>query len=319
MLYLCQKEKKTSLAFMRSVPYIFRLLFCMIIFLSCQELDNVGLEDSLDCSHVNSQDSLLSKTDTLSPLRIAIIGDSISSFAGFSPSSIIGYNGTNYKTYYPKGDVRKVENMWWYKVATSLHVSPEHIANCSWSGSTVTGDSSSSTNAFAGCSFKRVTDLSYKGFSPNLVICFISCNDWALNTPIGTWSSDDTLPKEGRISTMRVAYALMISKIKTTFPESLVVCLTNLDDTKRDKTPGLPSNNSKGVSVEEWNRNIKDISEALGCFTIDLQDSGIDYHNISKLSVDNGLHPNDAGMSIIANKVAQELRKILEDSSLTSR
>ena len=296
---------------MRAVPYIFRLLFCMIVLLSCQKIDSVVLGNSQDSSHIDSQDSLQVKVDTLSSFRIAIIGDSISSFARFSPSSLAGYDGIKYKTYYPKGDVRKVENMWWYKVATSLQVSPENIANCSWSGSTVTGDSSSTTNASAGCSFKRVTDLSYKGFSPNLVICFISCNDWAGNTPIGTWSSDDCLPKEGLISTMREAYALMISKIKTTFPESLVVCLTNLDDAKRDRTPGSPSNNSKGVTVEEWNRNIKDISKALGCFTIDLQDSGIDYHNISRLSVDNGLHPNDAGMSIIANKVTEELRKIL--------
>lgn len=295
--------------------YIFRLLFCMIIFLSCQKLDNVGLDDSQDSSYVNSQDSLLVKTDTLFPLRLAIIGDSISSFAGFSPSSIAGYNGTKYKAYYPKGDVGKVENMWWYKVATSLGISTDYIANCSWSGSTVTGDSSSTTNASAGCSFKRVTDLSYKGFSPNIVICFISCNDWASNVSLGSWSPEDSLPKEGRISTMREAYALMINKIKTSFPESLVFCLTNLDDAKRDKTPGWPSNNSKGVTVEEWNQNIKDVSKSLGCYTIDLQDSGINYHNISRFSVDNGLHPNDAGMSIIANKVVEELRRVLETAS----
>ena len=309
---------------MRAVPYIFRFLFCMIVLLSCQKIDSIVLDhsqdssqdnsrnSSQDSSHVVSQDSLQMKVDTLSSLRIAIIGDSISSFAGFSPSSSASYNGTTYKTYYPRGDVRKVENMWWYKVATALRINTDYIANCSWSGSTVTGDSSSTTSAYAGCSFKRVTDLSYKGFTPNLVLCFISCNDWARNTPIGSWSPDNTLPKEGRISTMREAYALMISKIKTLFPESLVVCLTNLDDAKRDKTPGSPSNNSKGVTVEEWNRNIKDISTALGCFTIDLQDSGIDYLNISQFSVDKGLHPNNAGMTIIANKVTEELTKILE-------
>ena len=305
---------------MRAVPYIFRLLFCMIVFRSCQKIDNVVPDDSQDISHVNSQDtsyvnsqdSLQVKVDTLSSLRIAIIGDSISSFAGFSPSSSANYDGSKYKAYYPRGNVRKVENMWWYKVATALRINTDYIANCSWSGSTVTGDSSSTTNAYAGCSFKRVTDLSYKGFSPDIVLCFISCNDWAGSTPIGSWSSDDTLPKGGRISTMREAYALMISKIKTSFPKSLIVCLTNLDDAKRDKTPGSPSNNSKGVTVEEWNRNIKDISNALGCYTIDLQDCGIDYFNISKLSVDKGLHPNDAGMTIIANKVTEELTKILE-------
>ena len=250
-----------------------------------------------------------------SSFRIAIIGDSISSFAGFSPSSLAGYNGMKYKTYYPKGDVKSVKNMWWYKVASSLGVDADSIANCSWSGSFVTGNSDSTVSAYAGCSFKRVSDLSYKGFSPNLIICFISCNDWASNIPLGNWSLGDGIPKNGTITTMREAYALMLYKIKKSFPEAIVVCLTNLDDAKRDKTTGWPSNNSKGVTVEMWNQSIKDISDALGCYSIDLQDSGLNYYSIPNLSVDNGLHPNDAGMTLIAQTVSTEIKRILENSA----
>ena len=73
------------------------------------------------------------------------------------------------------------------------------------------------------------------------------------------------------------------------------------------------SNNSNGVTIEEWNQSIKEISEAFGCLTIDLQDCGINYDNISMFAVDDGLHPNSTGMTLIARKVASDLTPILEE------
>ena len=276
----------------------------MLAFISCQKEEIGVISDTLMPQEI---------TDSLkSQLKLAILGDSISSFEGFSPSSINNYKGTKYKSYYPRGDVRKVNNTWWYKVAVSLGMDPGNVSNCSWSGSCVTGNSSSMTNAFAGCSSRRVSDLSYKGI-PDIIICYISCNDWASSVPLGNWSTANGFPADGIISTMREAYALMIHKTKESYPESIIICLTNLDDTKRDKTSGWPSNNSRGVSVEEWNNNIKEIYLALGCYTVDLQDSGIDYYNVSSFTVDNGLHPNDKGMTLIANKVSKEIKAILSN------
>ena len=248
-----------------------------------------------------------------SNIRIAILGDSISTYAGKLVSDIDGYQGTKYKVYYPKGDVKKVEDTWWYKLSLLLGVKYDNICNCSWSDSRVTGSSNLINNANAGCSTKRISDLSYKGFLPDLVICFISCNDWAENVPIGDWDTSAPIPKEGLLTTFKEAYALMLFKIHQHYPSSKVVCLTILDDKKRDKTPGWPSNNSKGVTIEEWNQSIMEISEALGCFTINLQDCGIDYNNVSKYTIDGGLHPNSAGMTLIARKVASELAPILEE------
>ena len=294
---------------MRVFLFISRICLCLLFFLSCQKEEiEWKLLDTLDVSQ-EIADSLQSQ------IRIAIIGDSISTFGDFSPSSTKGYDGARYKSYYPRGDVRKVNNTWWYKVAESLGVDLNHVSNCSWSGSRVTGNSSSKMDASAGCSSRRIADLSYKG-NPDFIICFISCNDWANNIPLGNWATTDSIPKDGVISTMREAYALMIYKAKESYPESTIICLTNLDDTKRDKTPGWPSNNTKGISVEEWNKNIKEISSSFGCYTIDLQDAGIDYHNVPLLTVDNGLHPNDAGMSLIADKVSKEIKTILSNTEV---
>lgn len=283
----------------------FLLLPFLILFLSCQKED-VPVTDP------DQTDEELSQA--YPDLRMGIIGDSISTFSGSLPSDKDGYDGSKYKTYYPKGDVKRVDDMWWYKVSRLLGSDIANICNCSWSGSLVTGDSRSVNCAAAGCSDRRISDLSIKGFNPDIVICFISCNDWADNVPLGDWDADDQLPAEGTVSTMREAYALMLHKIRTRYPSALIVCLTNLDDLKRDKTPGQPSNNAGGVSVEEWDRSIAEIADVFGCHTIDLQDCGINYTNISLYSVDGGLHPNEKGMSLIAKKVAVGISELLSNN-----
>ena len=280
-------------------------LVCPILLMSCTKAE-AFVWDSESLSEVVVLPDSISRT-----LKIAIIGDSISSFKGSSPSDLKGYNGVRYKYYYPKGDVYSVESMWWYKVARALSVSIDNVCNCSWSGSRVSGNSASMTSASVGCSTRRIKDLSAKGFEPDIVFCFISCNDWANNVPLGLWTLSDDLPADGVISTSREAYALMIAKIRKYYPSCLIFCLTNLDDIKRDYTPGQPSNNRRGVSVDNWNKSIAELSKSLGCYTIDLQDCGIDYDSLSRFTVD-GLHPNDAGMTLIANKVNEELAKVLE-------
>ena len=284
----------------------FLILIFPILFISCIKAEALVWDLEIPNEGMVLPDS------TSTTIKIAIIGDSISSFKGSSPSDASGYVGANYAYYYPKGDVKGLENMWWYKVAKVLDIPIDHVCNCSWSGSRVTGNSLSTTSASAACSTKRITDLSFKGFDPDIVLCFISCNDWANNVPLGNWSDTDSIPPEGVISTAREAYALMICKIKEHYPSCQVFCMTNLDDTKRDYTPGWPSNNRRGVSVGFWNESISELSTALGCYTINLQDCGINYENVSSYTVDGGLHPNDSGMTMIANKVAKELANSLE-------
>ncbi len=242
---------------------------------------------------------------------LGIIGDSISTFSGWLPSDISGYNGATYAVYYPHSPLTSILQTWWYKVAVALGINPAtEVSNCSWSGSKVTGDSTSTTNAAAGCSTRRISDLTLRlgGKAPDIIICYISCNDWGGNIPIGDWKVTDPIPSEGTLTELRAAYALMLHKIHTAYPKSRVFCCTNLDDVARDRTSGWPSNNSNGVSTHEWNLNITDVAHALGCDVINLHRCGINYSNIATYyAVDSGLHPNDAGHTLMARKIVAEL------------
>lgn len=243
--------------------------------------------------------------------KMAIIGDSISTYEDWLPSDLPGYDGASYATYYPSGNVNNVQLTWWFRTAMMLGLAPGDINNCSWSGSYVTTvgsvNSDSTASAKPGCSTRRISDLSIRGWSPDIVLISISCNDWANNVSVGSWAISDAIPAEGAVTTMREAYALMLNKIHTTYPAARVFCCTNMDDLKRDKATGWPSNNSSGVTTYQWNANIKEIAEAFGCDVINLHDCGINYSNAASYTLDSGLHPNADGMELMARKVFNEL------------
>ena len=244
--------------------------------------------------------------------KFAIIGDSISTFAGWLPSDKAGYDGTTYAAYYnsSRGDVTVASRTWWYKTLEFLGITPvkwQNINNCSWSGSRVSGDSDSTTSASAACSERRISDVGIDGFIPDIIIVFISCNDWSNNVPIGTWSVSDSIPAGGTINELRASYALMLHKLHENYPAARIFCCTNLDDPRRDKVSGWPSNNNNGVTTHQWNQNIKEIAEAFGCDIIDMHACGINYQNFPELAVDEGTHPNATGMILMAKKVCAEL------------
>ena len=211
---------------------------------------------------------------------LCIIGDSISTFQGSLVSDNEGYDGIPYEYYYPQGDVVSVEDMWWYKVGCQLGIPLSLINNCSWSGSTVTGDALSTASAFAGCSLKRIQDLSFNGFSPDIILCYISCNDWGRGVPMGYWEKNMSLIPSVSVSCFGEAYAIMLERIKTTYPNAFVFCMTNLVDRARDCTPGWPANNTNGVSVEEWNSALVEIASFYDFETIDINDCGITFDNL---------------------------------------
>ena len=286
-----------------SLSALCRIIWVLFVFLSCDGSNKDYYE-------------IIPETGLLKAKAIGIIGDSISSFSGSLPSDKKGYDGVFYKSFYPRGDVREIGDMWWAKVAADLGIDIGSVANCSWSGSTVTGDASSWSSAFAGCSWRRIQDLSFLGDSPSLILCFISCNDWAGNKEIGSWPTNKTIPPtEIQPLSVTDSYALMLYRIIQRYPKAHVACLTNLEDAKRDAAPGSPSNNGKGITVEEWNRNIAMIAEALGCEVIDLHGCGITYDNVNDYTIDEGLHPNKSGMIMIANKVVEEILGMINDLS----
>jgi len=226
---------------------------------------------------------------------MAVIGDSISTYNGYTP--------TGWRVYYPTGNVSNVSATYWYQVATALGMTP---LNCAYSASYVTGDStqtevssSHETGECAGCSEVRIASLTRDGNTPDIVLILLGTNDYNAGKTLGSWTEHSAIPSEGTIGNFSSAYALMLHKIKTSLPNARIFCCTILQ-----RNFSFPE---KTNSVKDYNDVIKKMASIFGCDVIDTYACGISRYNIGSYSVDGGLHPNAAGHKLVADKIITEL------------
>lgn len=228
--------------------------------------------------------------------KVSILGDSISTFSGYIPEG--------YATYYPHGEVDDVNETWWKQVIDYLGL--ELLTNASWSGSRVSGDSQGT--ATCGCSDARIADL--KGPDdeiPDIILCFISTNDWRYGVTLGSFDSHDDIPADGVIDNIADGYALMLYKIRQAYPNSIVYCFTELEGRPAPNDNSYPVENANGVTQHEVNHLITEIAHIFGCKIIDLNTTGIHYWNCNNYTVDTMTHPNVVGMKAIKNAVIDNL------------
>ena len=238
---------------------------------------------------------------------LGIIGDSISTFDGWLPDDKEGYTGDSYRPYYPTGQVTSVEQMYWYKTAKTLFGKCDNTNTvvCAMGSSGVMGDATSTTNPHCAASNKRISDLSSNGFNPDIIVCFIGCNNMGADAAIGNWKPQDGIPES--TSTFREGYALMLYKLQTTYTNARIFCCTFLEETSwREKTPGWPTNTDTNKITKQYNDSIREIAHAFGCEIIEFATAGINYFT-SSLYQQDGIHPNVAGQALLANRLISDL------------
>lgn len=237
------------------------------------------------------------KTQRLRGLKLSILGDSISTYDGFIPEG--------YAAYYPRGDVDDVSKTWWKKLISLSGLSL--LKNASWSGSKVSGDTTIQTGA-TGCSEARINALKDGNVLPDIILCYISTNDWASDVSIGTYeSTEDVDLASDVISNIADAYALMLYRLRNAYPNAVVYCITSLEGRTANGDTTYPVLNTKNETIHQVNHAIAEIAHIFGARVIDLQTCGIHYWNVANYTVDGRLHPNDAGTTIIAETIYRQL------------
>ena len=218
--------------------------------------------------------------------KLSILGDSISTFTGYITEGNVSY--------YPYGDVQAVTDTWWKKMITALEMEIEE--NNSWSGSRVTTTDGETS---AGC----MTRCQNLGENPDVIIVYMGINDFINEVALGTYDGTTALPSA--TTTFREAYAVMLNKILTQYPQSKVYVCT-LPQCERDGATGFPEINSAGVSLYAFNKAIKELADAFGVKVLDNNTSGLTYQNMAVYDP-NELHPNKYGHSLIANNAIETL------------
>ena len=147
-----------------------------------------------------------SNPDKLPQRRIAVFGDSISTFDGYSPH--------DYGPYYPVNDrqgtgtVQTVDKTYWYQVIYTYCRNSILDANRSWGGTTVV-TREGRTNGF----LQRVTELS----NPDMIILHGGTNDHNYKSELGTFDWDLTIDQLDETK-FRSAYIKVIRRFQQLYP-----------------------------------------------------------------------------------------------------
>ena len=226
---------------------------------------------------------------TLTGKNFSILGDSISTFEGYSNNATTTNNtiGSN-KVYYPyESPITDVNMTWWKQAAneTGMNV----LVNNSWSGDTIANRGKTRAMQL----HDNTGDNA--GTNPDIVAVYIGVNDVKNTANLSTTIFSDN-------------YTQMITNIKTTYSNADVFVFTLLPYTAPSAT--VPSMGAEEIEV--YNEVIRTVASANNCTVVDLfNDSGITEDNyLSDYMWDTGLHPNEAGMDAITETFINKLAEV---------
>lgn len=249
--------------------------------------------------------------------KIAIIGDSISTYEGYIPSS--------WRVYY-EGKIRDatgvltVEDTWWKLLAVKLNALD--VRSYSYSGSMIEGKGFP-----AACSRERIKAIVDDGFDPDVLIIFMGINDYgwggSLNQAKGkseakSYTSTDCFKENETFSANRsalsdfeTAYTQVIKNINEYFPDAHVFCCSLLPAYISDIEIDTFGYNLRGISLFDYNKKIDSACKNSDAATyLDLAGFGLAYETLD------GTHPTHLGMQQIAELVRCAIYNEMPDERL---
>ena len=255
---------------------------------------------NFNSSQIGNFTTLLGK---YSGKKISILGDSISTYG---VPGATNQDGTYCYSYYPTATCRysqngsdsiafNVNDTYWMRIINMLGATLG--INESWRGTKVAGSDASAFN-----NQTRINHLGENG-TPDLILVFGGTNDAGNNITIGTFNGGvytdyDTAEEIAAlpVSTFADAYKAMLIRLMFTYPTSEIVCI-------------LPTYTTTYYTIQKLDDYVEVIKEACDFFGIkwiDTRVSGITIFN-KQAYLSDGIHPNAAGMALIANKIYKHL------------
>lgn len=225
----------------------------------------------------------------------AFLGDSISTFQGYSEPADQEYYGY----YYPNGNVDDVTKTWWYMVAKGLRFDMNKISVSAISRSTFR--SQTDPTIVPAYDDRRINRLSVNGY-PALIFVNMGTND-AFGNDMGTMPTTVDTTELNALSKTSLynTVFLTIRKIQSKYSNSVIVGIIPKWCTMGNSYPFN--------KYEQAMKVIEDCYNALGIYYIDLRRCGITQSNSASYTID-GIHPNANGMKKMARYVIQRTLEI---------
>ena len=220
----------------------------------------------------------------------SILGDSISTLAGYSQPKFAVYYDANQRFV---SNVSTRLDTWWGQVIQRC--GGELLVNNSWSGSTVCWHPEYEVPSY-GCSDERTSALGGGDLSPDVIFVFLGTNDWGFGFPI----SSQTEENDGVFS---IAYGKMLQKLRKNYPNAEIWCLTLPIGDSAEENLRRPSSRI-GRQVSDYCEAIRVCAMENGCRVIDVS------HKLEAHNTVDGCHPKANGMKTLADAVLDGLFNI---------
>lgn len=171
------------------------------------------------------------RTPTVEKLSISIIGDSYSTFEGWSNKDMDGRKN-DYYVYFPDGDnstdVKSVDKTWWYmlcqkpefELEISNSFSSSVISNTWYGQQDVTGTDLSFMNRVG----KKASGVDYNG-DPDIILVFGGTNDCWAGVAMGDYVYENWTVKD--LKCFRPAFSKLLSSLLELYPDALIYNITN--------------------------------------------------------------------------------------------
>ncbi len=245
--------------------------------------------------------------ELISGKKLSILGDSISTYTGWSNSTAVNNTLENNALWYHSPSLlATVEDTWWMQAADRLGM--EILVNNSWSGSTVTsvrdelGVQSYGWNTRPGNLHDNTLDNNPNGapINPDIIAIYMGTCDLYRDVSANTNFTDafwEKVEAESFVppaaSDFEEACALMVYKVRKSYPNADIFLFNN-----PTMSFGAEENRMK------YNVAYQVIADRYGCTVVELHDTPLsDY---VAYTID-GIHPNAAGMDIMTEAFVDAL------------
>ena len=207
--------------------------------------------------------------------------------------AVLGDSQSAYNPEHP--DRCPLTSLWWYQYAQSIGLDPETDVNNNSEGDTKVARSKNSATDM-GCSQIRIDNLKVNGQDPDLIFVMMGGNDWATHVPLGSYNYGDYIPNSTALD-FKPAYALMLTRIKDTYPYATVVCINE----PLLLYESIGDNNE--FVFEDYMQAQIDIAKMFNCQVVDLYHicGTLVHDNLATYTSDQMVHLNATGHTLIAN------------------
>lgn len=244
-------------------------------------------------------------TNGLSGKILSIMGDSITTFAGWTPVAD-GHN-LEHRNRYPQSNLfTDVQYCWWYKLFNDLGM--QLGINDSWAGSRVNNIYDNNPSGDQGvdkcmASLTRITNLGSNG-TPDLILYYGGTNDcghddgtdWVLGTFDSTQNYHTVDLNSHKWASFADAFKCSIMRMQYFYPNAKIIVML----------PTYCTSYYTMGKLDQYNEVVKEICDYFGVPVIDLRQCGINWQN-KGWTLGDGIHPTAAGADMIYRYVKEKI------------